>query len=159
MTKTDVYLGLAFILLSIYLFLHPFFYEYPSFPSDPGPALLPIVTSLLLFILSTFLIVTSIKKDKNKTDKDDLNGQTLVTKKGIKNFLMTSFFLIIYILLMYIFGFIISSIIFMIVTITYLDKSFSIKSVVINFITSFIVVFAIYYIFILLKIPLFSGII
>src|SRR5699024_10524557 len=98
MTKTDVYLGLAFILLSIYLFLHPFFYEYPSFLSDPGPALLPIVTSLLLFILSTFLIVTSIKKDKN-----DFNDQNFVTKKWIKIFLMTSFFLIIYILLMYIF--------------------------------------------------------
>src|SRR5699024_4554011 len=121
MKNTDVYLGFIFMIISLYIFFQPFNYEYPSFANDPGPALLPQITGVILFILSVLLIITSVIN--NTKNKQDQNNHKKITKQGLKNFLMTSLFLIIYTFLMYIFGFIISSIIFMIMTISYLDKS------------------------------------
>lgn len=93
--NNDVYLSIILILVSIYAFVQSF-----SMPTDS--AQFPLLISAPLFLMSLILLITSLKKPKEKKESS-------IEKNKVKKITLTVLVMIGYILIIDLVGYLISS--------------------------------------------------
>jgi len=106
----DVLISIAFIVISIFVFLGTG--KFPELNlNDPGPAFFPKMLSVILFALSFVLLLSAVKNRNIKFS----------TKDG-KKVLFAAILLLIYYFTMDILGFLVSTSLFLLILIRYLEK-------------------------------------
>ena len=144
--KIDISVGTVLSILSVAIYLFAGTYK-GSGVSTYGPNVFPQFLAVMLFITSILLIVNAVK-GKSQTDLEGINFPGLI-RTGI-----TVGISIIYLVAMQFLGFLISTLIFLLVMIRYLGQKNKL-TLIISSVSVSIIVYAIFKDF--LKIPLPTG--
>lgn len=142
MTKGDRWIGIALIVFGAFMLYQAFTMEFPVFPNDPGPVLMPKILGIGLLICGAGLLVWPKSEAAEAKRKEESKFD-----EGSKRMAVIGSALILYIFLMKFIGFLISTVLFMAFVIWFLDDAKSKKTVVLSVVSSIIVSGGIYLIF------------
>ena len=144
--QNDIILSCGILLITIFLIIDSSDVNYPS-------NIMPLTLETLIVILTVIILIKSILKhdlEKTKQSQDSVNW----LMAGVMFFGS-----IIYLIIMSLVGFYVTSFFFMALSSWILGKDFSINRLGLNFIVSGVTIFIIFFVFyFLLKVPMATGI-
>lgn len=154
MTKQDRVLGIILALISICIFFYVYFVDYNQFGEDPGPGLMSLVVGVGVFLCSLGLLFWPHEKNievaDNKSQQDEGEEEILkpeLLENYIQKTIIVSLAIVLYVVVLNLVGFVISSTLFMAFMIYYLDEVKTIKRTIISLFFSLAVTFTIFFVF------------
>lgn len=154
MKKANYILALLMILIAFFVYFYSnTFIEAKSY--DLGSAAFPKIISVLTIFLSILLIINTLKERDDKTKEKHEENEQIFNKTGTLRLILGSSIIMIYFFLINKIGFIIATLIFLIVFMRVLGIKKWVMSIPISIVTTFLIYFLFQDI---LKVQLPSGI-